>query len=300
MLCQSKLNFTYGVLPVEDSLDKSYNKFLRTKIEGELLKFGPAESSPNYSIIAKPELIIHSSDISTTAPIYYTSNMELSIIISDYSGSITFGSFNLPLKGAGRSLEKSISNSIENINLNTSSFHKFITQTDSRIKEYLSAKSTSILSNAKNYIENENSNNISPLLINDNNKIIISHLGMLVHYNIETEKALSSIHAINLIYMVGKCADAKKQASILLETNRFEALGKLYSKFHYCKDLIEGGKVQERLDKHTEAKAKSLLELSKIKSERLEKEREYNLQVKRNEPKGFDILFKAVANIFRM
>ena len=292
---QSSLSFTYGVLPLEKGKKKTYDKILSKKIEKEMLKLGPAEAIPNYSIVARPELIIYSSDISATAPQYYTSDMELSITISDYAKTVTFGSYDIPIKGAGRTEEKSIANGVKGIKLGKKSFEEFLIATDLKILDYLKKKAPAILKEAKTILD-------SRYLANSKNQVelTLSRLGMLVHHNIKSDKAIYYIQEIKAEREDELCLTAKKNARLFLETNNFKSLYNLFEQYPFCSALVEKKDVEKRYDAYQKMRIEDQVRLDSLKLMELENDRRFKLNQQSNKSIGMDYLFESFADLFRI
>lgn len=188
---ETKLNFTYGVLPVSTEGEKSYDKVIKSKIYKKLLNIGSSEAIPNYSMVIRPQFIVYTSDISATAPQYYTSDMELSIVISDLGSTVVFGSYDYPIKGSGRSEEKAILNCIKRLNFNTIKFRDFLKQADVKIAAYIEQNAEAILSEAK-VLKNMGDN-----LDKDQAHIVLSRLGMLVQHDVQKAEAMTYINDIS-------------------------------------------------------------------------------------------------------
>lgn len=288
-LAQSSLSFTYGVLPLEETEQKSYDKILGKKIQKEVLKHSPAEAIPNYSIVVRPELIIYSSDLSATAPQYYTSDMELVISISDYHNTVTFGSYDIPIKGAGRSKEKSIVNAVKSIKLGKG-FSDFIVATNKEIEDYLKSKAESILLSAEN----------SDATVNLDSKelsLLLSRLGMLMHFGIERERASDSIYDLQEDFEGNECKGARQQAKYLLGTDKFVELSTLVQKYKHCSSLIDYDELSVRYDDYSARKMKSIKYLDSLKMKRLDMDLSHKQTMNRNRSKGLDSLWESIGNL---
>ena len=271
---KTSLSFTYGVLPVEHNIEFSFDEALQSKINKEMLKLGPAESIPNYSIVLTPRVFAYSYDISATAPPFHTADMEISLRITDFHNTVTLCSYDIELKAAGRSQEKAMINAIRDLDFGDKKFSNFLKDTEEQIKKYLKEKSASIISRAEAIQDHKK------FLKEEEAQITLSRLGMLLHYDIEQEKVNKLILEITNSLKENDCDAAKRKAKLCLDSEKFDDVKIISDSNPNCDLGLEdyGEKYQRYLDRME--KQDSLRSVTRPSSDDLETDLDYLPKIK--------------------
>lgn len=164
-------DFTIGVIIKDqaESLDTRTNMFLQEKLLNALLYDGMSGVYPNYTYVMFPVISVIDKEMTSTAPYYYSINIDLTLFISDFENTTTFGNYKMSLKGVGKSEIQAYQNAFKRFNPGEKGLQKFISKSKLKILDYIDRNCDLIIldaitkANAAHFVNkklNKNNDNI--------------------------------------------------------------------------------------------------------------------------------------------
>jgi hypothetical protein len=161
----SRIALTTYVPEQVSSLKPEAKNILFTKLNEIATKNGIGASSLNDRFILTANVIELTKDISTTTPVIYSYNLQITLYIGDGIAGTKFATHSIEVKGAGNSEIKAYISAIKNIKPIDAQYKNFIDEGKSKIIEYYNSKCDFIIKEAKMLeSKNEYENAISVLL----------------------------------------------------------------------------------------------------------------------------------------
>jgi hypothetical protein len=161
----SKIALTTFLSDESNNLMPEAKNILLTKLNEITTKNGIGANSISNRFIITANVIELTKDISTTIPLIYSYNLQVTFFIGDGIEGTKFASHSVELKGAGNSEIKAYLSTLKNIKPTDEQYKKFIDEGKNKIIEYYNTKCDFILKEAKMFeSKNEFESAISILL----------------------------------------------------------------------------------------------------------------------------------------
>jgi len=157
---EENINYNFSIKPILE------NKLVNAVTESGMSAVG------NGRFIVTPKIAIIDKSVIKGPPSNYLVEISFTVYSADVEKKSVFSSLSFTSKGAGKTEDAAVINSIKEINFNSNKFQEFIKQTRSRIADYYANNCESILlsSNsiaAKDYISAISELNMIPMSSED-------------------------------------------------------------------------------------------------------------------------------------
>lgn len=131
------------------TLKPNSEKILKNRLKQIIVKNGLGSSSkmPRFAVVASVDVV--DENITNTAPIMYTYNLELNLYVVDMITKAVYSSLSQELKGVGRSRNKAQISALKRVNSRSAIYKRFLIKGKDQIIEYYNSKCDFITTKAK-------------------------------------------------------------------------------------------------------------------------------------------------------
>lgn len=129
-------------------LDATSRQSLKTRLDRIVTSTGLGASAGSRFILTA-KIVETTKEVSTTTPVIYVYELEVTLMIGDGIGGTKFASHAVSVKGSGNSKTKAYMSAIKNIKDNDPAYQTFIDNGKKKIIEYFNSKCDFILKDAQ-------------------------------------------------------------------------------------------------------------------------------------------------------
>ncbi|MFK7947151.1 MAG: hypothetical protein AB8G11_06165 [Saprospiraceae bacterium] len=132
-----------------EKLPASAKNNLENRLGQIVSKSGMLGSSRGSRFIMSANISVLTKDIVPTTPVMHAYTLDVTLYIGDGMEGTSFSSYNITVKGSGRSETKAYINAIKNIKTNNPNYKDFITEGRTQIIAYYNARCDFIIKEAQ-------------------------------------------------------------------------------------------------------------------------------------------------------
>ncbi len=147
-----------STLLLKDKLQQALSVNGRVAISRKKINDEIGGSESDFCFVLFPNVNEISRNITTAPPILHTIELSITLFITGYDVSSTFGSYSFTVKGAGNTYEKAYIDAMKRINPSNAVLQDYIVSTKSKIRKYYTENCDYLMNEAESIAQRTNIN----------------------------------------------------------------------------------------------------------------------------------------------
>lgn len=146
---QSRIAITPVLNENAEAIPASARQTLLTKLQSIASQNGLAASGNGSRFLLATTANVITKDVTATAPPMVAMNIELTLLVVDYTSQTIFSSATIPLKGVGRNENKAVIQALRNLNGNNAEVKRCLEEGKMKIVEFFNTQCDFIIRQAE-------------------------------------------------------------------------------------------------------------------------------------------------------